>query len=80
MQSVEDLGTEDLDGKRVRIYQLEQTMTIVGVESSSSTRLYVDVASGRPVRQEIESRAMGRSSRTVQTLEYLADLKIDAPE
>lgn len=80
VQSVEDLGTEDLDGKRVRIYQLEQTMTIVGVESSSSTRLYVDVASGRPVRQEIESRAMGRSSRTVQTLEYLADLKIDAPE
>jgi hypothetical protein len=32
------------------------------------------------VRQEIEAQAMGKSSRTVQTLEYLADLKIDAPE
>ncbi len=80
VRSVEALGTEDLEGKPTRTYQVEQTMTIVGVESSSTTKLFVDVASGRPVRQEIESTAMGRSSRTVQTLEYLADLKIDAPK
>jgi len=80
VRSVEAVGTEDVNGKPARIYQVEQTMTIVGVESSSSTKLFVDVASGRPVRQEIESTAMGRSSRTVQTLEYLADLKIDPPK
>jgi outer membrane lipoprotein-sorting protein len=79
VRSVTALPPETVDGKQARVYRVEQTMTIVGVESTSITKLYVDVASGRPVRQEIEARAMGQSSRTVQTLEYVADLQILAP-
>lgn len=80
VQSVESLGVDQINGQSVRIYRVQQTMSIVGNEVSSNTRLFVDTASGRPLRQEIESTAMGRNSRTVQTLQYLPDLKIVAPQ
>ena len=52
---------------------------MMGIESHSTTKLFVDVKTGRPVRQEVESAAMGRSSRTVQDIEYVADLQINSP-
>jgi hypothetical protein len=80
VKSVEALGTEDVAGKPARTYRVEQTMTMMGIESQSSTKLYVDAESGRPIRQEVDATAMGRSSRTVQDIEYVADLKIVAPK
>lgn len=77
---VEALGIEDVKGKPAKVYRVDQSMTIVGTEVLSSTRLFVDVESGRPVRQEIESTAMDRKSRTVQELEYLPGLTIEAPK
>jgi hypothetical protein len=80
VKSVEALGTETVAGKPARTYQVEQVMTMMGIESQSSTKLFVDVDSGRPIRQEIDASAMGRSSRTVQDIEYVADLEIVAPK
>lgn len=80
VKSVEALGTETVAGKPARTYQVEQVMTMMGIESQSTTKLFVDVDSGRPVRQEVDASAMGRSSRTVQDIEYVADLKIVAPK
>ncbi len=80
VRSVEALGTETVAGKPARAYQVEQVLTMMGIESQSSTKLYVDVDSGRPIRQEVDATAMGRSSRTVQDIEYVADLKIVAPK
>jgi outer membrane lipoprotein-sorting protein len=80
VKSVAALGTEDVAGKPARTYQVDQVMTTMGVESETSTKLFVDVASGRPVRQEIDARAMGTASRTVQEIEYVADLEIVAPK
>ena len=78
--SVEALGSETIAGKATKTYQVEQVMTVMGIESESSTKLYVDAASGRPIRQEVDAKAMGRSSRTVQDIEYVPGLKIAAPK
>ncbi|GMU45085.1 MAG: hypothetical protein IT479_13750 [Xanthomonadales bacterium] len=80
VRSVQALGEEQLAGKPVRTYQIEQVMTVMGIATESSTKLYVDVASGRPVRQEVAATAMGRNSRTVQDIEYVQGLEIVAPE
>lgn len=80
VQSVAALGTESVGGRDAKAYQIEQVMTMMGIESQSSTKLYVDVKTGRPIRQEVDATAMGRSSRTVQDIEYVADLEIVAPK
>lgn len=79
VKAVEALGEESLAGKAVKTYQVEQVMTVMGIETQSSTKLYVEVASGRPLRQEIAATAMGRSSRTVQDIEYVP-VEIAAPQ
>lgn len=80
IRSVESLGTESVGDRETRVYQVEQVMTMMGIESKTSSRLYVDTASGRPVRQEIESEAMGQRSSTRQEIRYVADLEIVAPK
>lgn len=80
IRSVESLGTESVGDREARVYQVEQVMTVMGIESKTSSRLYVDTASGRPVRQEIESEAMGQRSSTRQEIRYVADLEIVAPK
>ena len=80
VKSVEALGTETVAGKPARTYRVEQLMTMMGVESQTSTKLFVDAENGRPIRQEIDATTMGRSSRTLQDIEYVADLKITAPK
>ncbi len=79
VKSVKALGAESIGDRDVKTYQIEQVMTMMGIESRSTTKLFVDAKTGRPVRQEVESAAMGRSSRTVQDIEYVADLQINSP-
>jgi hypothetical protein len=80
VRSVKALGTERVGDTEARVYQVEQVMTVMGIESKTSSRLYVDIASGRPIRQEIESEAMGQRSSTRQEIRYVADLQIVAPK
>lgn len=80
VKSVTVLGTEDVKGRPAQTYQVDQVLTTMGVESETSTKLFVDVETGRPVRQEIGARTMGVASSTVQDIEYVADLKIAAPK
>lgn len=79
VKSVEALGDESVAGKPAKTYRIEQTMTMMGIEAQTSTKLYVDTASGRPVRQEVDAVSMGRNSRTVQDIEYVSGLEIAAP-
>ena len=80
VKSVTALGNESVGGHEAKAYQIEQVMTMMGGESQSSTKLFVDAQTGRPIRQEVDATAMGRSSRTVQDIEYVADLEIVAPK
>lgn len=76
---VEAKGEQDLGGVATKVYEVHQTMKVMGVESSSVTDLYVAVDSGRPVRQVIKATAMGQTSTTTQDITYVPDLKIEAP-
>lgn len=80
IRSVEALGQQEFNGTEVRVYKVEQVMTVMGVESKATSRMYVEVASGRPIHQEIESEAMGRRSVTRQDIQYVPDLEIVAPK
>ena len=78
--AVESLGSEEISGRQARVYRVDQVMTTMGVQSKTSTRLYVDADSGRPVRQEIDGEAMGQKTRTVQDISYVEGLEIVAPK
>lgn len=78
--AVTALGTEVVAGKPARTYQVEQTMQVLDVESKTSTKLYVDIATGLPVRQEIDASARGNTAHTLQDISYESDLVIEAPK
>jgi len=77
--AAEALPDSTLGGRAVKVFKVEQSLTVMGIQSQSSTRLYVDASNGRPLRQEIDSTAMGKSSKVVQDIIYVPDLKIDPP-
>ncbi len=45
----------------------------------SNVKLWVNLATGLPIQQEIEGEAMGVKSKTVQAIEYDASLTIEPP-
>lgn len=79
VRSVTALPAETLKGRRMRVYRIEQTMKVLAVESVSRIKLYVDPASGRPVRQIIDAQAAGQTSHTAQDIEYVSKLDIVPP-
>lgn len=79
VRSVSALPAERLGGRPVRVYRIEQTMTVLKVQSSNTITLYVDAVSGRPLRQIIEAEAAGQHSHTVQDIEYPDTLDIVPP-
>ena len=48
-------------------------------EISSSAKLWVSVASGLPIKQEVSGEFGGVKSVTVQRIEYDPTIKIEAP-
>lgn len=76
---VEDLGEREIEGRATRAYRYRSEGQAMGIKAKSEGVTYVELASGLPIRTEIDSEAMGRKTRSVQDLTWSDDVVIDAP-
>jgi outer membrane lipoprotein-sorting protein len=79
MTNVKELGEKTLDGRTVKGYEYDSTVTMMNVTAKSHVQLWVDTATQLPVRQEIDGEAMGMKSRTTQRYTFDPSISIKAP-
>jgi hypothetical protein len=77
--NIQDEGTKNIDGASVRVISYDVNTKIMGFSVSSHNKVAID-ESGRVVRSESDSEAMGNKSHTVQTIRYDDSIRISAPE
>jgi len=76
---VKFVGTEAVNGKPARVYTFASSVTVAGQQVNSTIKMWVDVASGLPVKDEIQGEYAGIKSKTAQQIEYDKSIKIEAP-
>jgi outer membrane lipoprotein-sorting protein len=74
------LGTEDVGGRKARVYAYDQTGTIMGIRSESRVKAWIDDATDLVLRMEVDGKAMGQTSRSINVYDWNADIVIDAPK
>lgn len=79
MRDVQDLGTEDVDGRPARVYAYATSGEIMGIRSDSRVKLWIDADSGLVVKQVVDGEAMRIPSTTEQRYEYDPSIAIRAP-
>ena len=77
--NVKDLGTSEVNGHAVHGYEYDSSATVMGQTSKAHSKMWLDVATGLPVRQEVDGEAMGHKSHTVQDYDFTTPVKIEAP-
>lgn len=77
--NVEALGTERVGSADTKVYRYTQDLEVMGVRSESTSTVYVDQATGLPVRFASKGKAMGVESDTTQDLRYDEGLAVKAP-
>jgi len=78
--NAEVLGTEDVGGRRARVYAYDQSGTIMGIRSESRVKAWIDDSTDLMLRLEVDGRVMGQSSRTINVYDWDAEVSIEAPE
>jgi outer membrane lipoprotein-sorting protein len=76
------IGPEVLDGVNTLLYTFTTDLKrseVMPLASVQETRLWVDAATGRIVRQEMKDAAADMPTTTVQTVEYDPTITIEAP-
>ena len=76
--NVKDEGMQTIDGKSVRVISHDVNTKVMGMSVSSHNKVYID-DSGKVIRSESDSTAMGHKSHTVQTMRYDDSIRISAP-
>lgn len=78
--NAEVLGTEEVDGRKARVYAYDQSGTVMGIRSESRVKAWIDDATDLVLRMEVDGKAMGQSSRTINVYDWDAKVSIEAPE
>jgi hypothetical protein len=78
--NAEVLGNEDVGGRKARVYAYDQSGTIMGIRSESRVKAWIDDANDLVLRMEVDGKAMGQSSRTINVYDWDAEITIDAPQ
>lgn len=75
-------GQEQVDGVAALLYTFTTDLsrsTVMPMEGVADTKLWVDAATGRIIRQESTTTAAGTTSTTVQVVEYDPAITIEPP-
>ena len=73
------VGEEQIDGQAAQVYEYSARQEMMGMEATTKTRLWVRIKDGLPLRQEVESDAVGVQTHTVMTMEYDPGIRVAAP-
>ena len=77
-RNVKDEGMKTVDGASLRAISYDYDSKVMGISVSTHTIAYLD-GSGRIVRSESDGVALGRKTRSVQTLRYDDSIRVDPP-
>lgn len=76
--NIKDEGMQTVDGNNARVISHDVNTKIMGITVSSHNKVFID-DSGKVIRSESDSTAMGHKSHTVQTVRYDDSIRISAP-
>jgi hypothetical protein len=79
ISDVQYIGPDTVNGVPAQVYQYTSSFKAGDQEVKSTVKLWVGVANGLPVRQEVDGEFAGIKSKTVQEIEYDPSIKIEAP-
>lgn len=77
-KNVRDEGVRQVDGAPLRAIGYDLETKVMGIAVSASTVAYLD-AQGRIVRSESDGEAMGRKTKSVQTVRYDDSIRVTPP-
>jgi hypothetical protein len=77
--NVRFVGVDSVRGTPVKVYQYDFDMEVMGINSSGTSRISLDVVSGYPLHIETTGKAMGKTSTTIADYEYDDSIRIEAP-
>jgi hypothetical protein len=73
-------GVDAIDGKPTWIYSYTQTIEGFGEAEPSEVRLWVEIATGLPLRLESSGNVFGSPTTTVQVITYDPTITISPPQ
>ena len=72
-------GSETLDGINTNVYEYTSSGQLMGVQVDSTTKLWVDVKTGLPIKSVGDSTAGGASASYTQLISYDPTIKVPTP-
>jgi len=79
IQNVKFVGAELLDGKPTLIFTYTSDVTVAGVASTSTNKLWLGATDGRVYQIVVEGEAAGIKSTTTIIYEYDPSITVEAP-
>lgn len=78
--NVRQLDDDTINGRDCKVFAYDFDAKMMGIRSKGSSTVYLDKASGYPVRVESDGEAMGQRSKTVIDYVYDPGIRVVAPE
>ncbi len=79
LQNVRFVGLDSVKGVPVKVYTYDFDTAVMGIKSTGSSKIFLSVASGYPLRMETQGKAMRVESSTIVEYEYDDSIRISAP-
>ena len=72
-------GLDTIKGTPVKVYDYDFNVEVMGINSSGTSKIFLSIADGYPLRIESTGKAMGKESTTINEYEYDDGIRISAP-
>jgi len=79
ISDVKLVGPDVVNGTPTLVYTYNVKVKLNDTELNSAVKMWVSVANGLPLKQEVDGEFAGVKSKTVQVIEYDSSIKIEAP-
>lgn len=73
------LGEAAIGGRNARVYGYTGSLTVMGISSESTSKVWIDAENDLPLRIEVDGQAMGQRSVTLNIYDWNAEIDIRAP-
>jgi outer membrane lipoprotein-sorting protein len=78
-KNVRFVGLDTVKGKPVKVYLYDFDSEVMGINSSGTSKIFLSVTDGYPLRIETTGTAMRKTSTTIADYEYDDGIDIQAP-
>ena len=79
INNAQAVGTEDVNGTNAAVYTYDSAYTTEGQTIDTTGKMWVDTATGLPIRLEGTGEVGGIESKTTQVITYDSSITIEPP-